>query len=872
MMSDIELDDVQVVDVTGKAHRDRPHRSHKKKCDCTPTLRCTSILIFVLIGAVYVAGVAVGNVLMFNSLETLDMRASNESINRLSMLILDDMSKLQQMVVTTGYSETAAIAIHNLITYPDMDEEDAVRALTLEAWNNTKDPTNSSRVIYGVSKEITYWALLDLNYTTRYAVYYPKGPNDTRVVGTRKHFPPPIIDAWLYKSVAAEVNNSGTFLKLLTPTEGDPRPMFISLEKIMNPNDPNKTVLGYIVGGRAIYPRMKQFSDDTPSCLVVQDGINGEEDWKDKGGLWDDDDHKMFDDEQVKTGGTFTPNKTFGGTPGFLKRENATVQKTNGRLCPTTPLFNATSTLMVGYFRLCGLDPKVYKENAGCFNVRVDRPMSMVDQGTAPVLSLSAVIIVLMIALCVFFVIFLDCVVLRRIVNLSNVIKKQTKGHAEALKDEDDTTALMSVGEEKHSEKHGKSGKSASGSTENSQATNSSDAVVTSGAPTPSSSPKPQRAKSARDELRNLKRAMEQNAIGLRKRLEAVNDSIKIQQQKIIHDKQAIQLLNLWRGRKDFFPGLRPDAMQLRYEPSRSVDDILSNPLAIEYLKTHCESDRTLENLWFILDVSWLQELETAEDNEEDEEKREQIHNVAAYAAKTIMKRYIAQNAPQQINVSAATFQKLREKDDHYTRQMFDDAVSEVKLMLNTDVLPRFQKSAAYSAMSETLYIDNSGGGEESEYSDETVSTAGSILTDNEEGENGGVTHVFAHTFKNLHPAFEVNHNVDTSSASSSHSTTTTATGAAAPSLITGTLTSASDDGAKPKEEKKKEPAKEKDEKSPLKQEEPVKKESSAENSSNSTESSSSNSISSDSESGSSPSSSSSSSSTSTGTLSEDSE
>jgi len=260
-----------------------------------------------------------------------------------------------------------------------------------------------------------------------------------------------------------------------------------------------------------------------------------------------------------------------------------------------------------------------------------------------------------------------------------------------------------------------------------------------------------------------------------------------------VHHKQAMQLLNLWCGRKDFFPGLRPNAMQLRYEPTRNLDDIINNPLAIEYLKSHCESDRTLENLWFLLDVSWLEELETAEDNEESPEKRAQIHDVAESAAKTIMKRYIVENAPQEINLSSATFMKLRAVGERYSRKMFDEAVSEVKLMLNTDILPRFQKTSAYSAMSETLYIDSSGGGtESSEFSDETVSTAGSILTDEGEDGDGNVGRVFAHTFKNLHTTFDVGRGDDNSSSYSGNSSsrvTAGPTGSVVPDSQTETTT-----------------------------------------------------------------------------------
>jgi len=218
-----------------------------------------------------------------------------------------------------------------------------------------------------------------------------------------------------------------------------------------------------------------------------------------------------------------------------------------------------------------------------------------------------------------------------------------------------------------------------------------------------------------------------------------------------------MQLLGLWCGRKEFFPGLRLNAMQLRYEPTRSLEDLLSNPLAVEYLKSHCDSDRTLENLWFILDVSWLQELETAEDNEEDPVKRKEIHAAAADVADTILNRYIVDNAPQQINISAGSFEALRQKSS-YKRVMFKDAVAEVKLMLDTDILPRFQKTNSYIAMSETIFMDSALEGDESDFSSETVSTAGSVLTDDAvEGDAGGVGNMFAFNFKNLYGSFDAN-------------------------------------------------------------------------------------------------------------------
>jgi len=746
------------------------------------------------------------------------MRQSNASINRFAMLLQDDMFKLQQLTNAAAFSKHAAGAVRNLLSLEDLTDEialeEAVKAFTLANWNNTavKDEYgNITGYKYGVSKETTYWALLDLEFNTMYSAYYPK--TGASIVGTVK-FPPPTFYPRLYKAVTTEAGRNHTILKLLTPNEGDLKPMLVSFEEVIDPSDKNQEVLGFLVAGRALLPRMKQYSDDTPTCIVIQDGPDGKTDW-------DKVDLEMFD---KVVPGSFGPNKTYGGEAVFLKRDNETVQNMEGRLCPDVPLFNATSSLMVGYFKLCGLDPKNYKEDAGCVMMRVDRPMSMVDQGTVPVITLSLVIIILMIILCVIFVFFLDYAVLRRIVNLSNVIRTQTKGHSDAMKEEDETTLTMSMQDDSiATKKHGRSGKSASGSSENSR-TADSDASGEAG-PTA-----PQRNKSARDEIENLKLIMEQNATGLRKRLEVVNENIKVEQQKTMHQKQALQLMNLWCVRKDYFPGLRHNAMELRYEPPRSLDDLLANPLAVEFLKSHCESDRSLENLWFILDVAWLHELETAEAAEEDGTKRGQIHDVATFAAKTILHRYIDANAPQQINISAETFKKLRDKGEHYSPKMFDDAVKEVKLMLDTDILPRFQKTAAYSAMSETLFRDSSGTGEESEFSDETVSTAGSVLTDEGEDGEGGVPRVFAHAFRNLNANFEVAHD-EASSTFSASSHATSGGALASASVIAGTVTTTSDEKNPKKEEPKKEEPK---------KEEPKKE---SEESSESSESSSSNSI-----------------------------
>jgi len=811
-----------------------------------------TILIFIIIGIIYVLGVVIGNVLMRQSLEALDEGSCNTSINRLALLIFDDMVKLKQLTRTYSISVPAVDFVNDPwnpeTTYAFVSSAMNVSFVYDEYGNPVLDPVTYMPVTqYSPGVEINYWAILDTNFNTIRSVYYPQNPNDTSIMtGFVQTNPQPEFSAAFYRRVVAEAKKEGGkkdagWLKLHIP-EGGPRevrePYIVSFEPIMMPGETtetlNDTIYGYLVANRQLKPRMKLFSDSVPSCISMIK-IEGDEKYFDKTDL------KMF---KKVTPGSLSGDKTYGGKPVFLKRSKKDVRKVETCICPAVRLFNDTDNLMAGYMKLCGDDPKKIRENeASCVSFRLDRPMSMVEQGTEPVILLSVEIIVMMVFLCIIFVIFLDCVVLRRIVNLSNVIKKQTHSHEEAVKD---VVAEDDAAEDDKRSHGGKKGKSAGGSGEHSVTTTSSE-----GGSAPAAS------QNARDEIGNLKRIMEQNALGLRKRLEAVNDSIKVEQQKTIRHKQAMQLLNLWCGRKDYFPGLRPNAMQLRYEPNRSLDDLLSNPLAIEYLKSHCDSDRTLENLWFLLDVSWLRELEDAEDKEEDAQKRKQIHQVASASAKTILSRYIAVNAPQQINISAASFQSLREKGDVYERGMFDDAVGEVKLMLNTDILPRFQKSTAYSAMSETLFIDSSGGGDESEFSDETVSTAGSILTDEGEEGEGGVARVFAHTFKNLHNTFDVGRdntdNSSTYSADSSRASHTMTSGAGPSSaVLLGTQTtttapggpSSVDDKGSSKDDSSNaslsdsEDDEKKEKESPKKEEEPKKAAAASADSSDSSESS----------------------------------
>ena len=717
-----------------------------------------------------VVGSVVGVITMNNVLFEADKEACNESINRFTMLFYDDIGKAKRLSRRAAWSELAATAAQVAMGINNATlaaEHPAVKAFVQHYINTTtiKNKDGVAEYYYDVSQMVNFWAIIHpYSKATLWSEFHPAENGELctfRKAESEPFFPPP----FLMGILSDDTNWPEGWVSIFAPAIV-PDIMSLTIDAIRIPDEhgnvTNSRTFGYLIAGRTVQPRMSIYADETPGCISMFSSERERE-------HFDETDFDIWDNQVEK--GSFNSKHTYGGVSAFTTRDKKDLENCSIRMCPKVPIFNATDELMTGYFQLCGLDPKVNNRTT-CMPLRLDRPMSIVELGKIPVILICVEIVGILLILISFFVIFLDCAVLRRIDKLSSVIREQTRHHREALEAVKEEAAHdESAGQTSQSD-GGKKGKSSRAYTDFSRSYTSSD----------SNDP----AVRTRDEIGLLKRAMDHNARGLRKRLEGVNESLRNEQQKALHHRQAMELLNVWCGRSDFFPGLRPNAMMLRYEPSRSLDDLLSDPIAIEYLKSHCDEQSALENLWFLMDVSFLKEIEAAEDEEEDGEMREQIHDVAETTAMTIVSRYIAVDAPQQINISAACFQSLRENAEKYERGMFEAAVNEVKLLLNTDVLPRFQKSAAYPAMSETLFINNSGDGDDSDFSDETLSTAGSILLD--PASEVEVGPVFAHTFRNLNTDFEIGGD-DGSSRSGDSSHNTAETGAGTLTTTSGTAT-----------------------------------------------------------------------------------
>jgi len=736
-----DFDDIKVVSVTGKSFRDKPNNRPKEKYKChSLSFRFRTILIYSGICLLFLIGVIILITRMRVSLEELDRDALNKSIDRFSMLLYDDVGRLQPYTRHAAWQKVTADAVTAAMrNLPN--KEEAIN-LFIQRYLNTSivyHQDGRAEQVYRCGSLVNFWGFLHpYSFATLWSEFHPGkdgGFCSLSASEPQPFFPPP----FLMGRLASGDRISG-WHSIFAPADVN-QPMAISIEAIMIPDEngvvtKDSEIYGYLIAAKTIQLHLSTFASNVPGCISMMS--KGDEEY------FDDFDIKMWNEG---TPGSFSNeyDRTFGGTPVFTKRSAEDFKRCKTRYCPSSPLFNDTTELMTGYFTLCGLDPAL-NANTTCMYFRMDRPMSRVDEGTYSVVVLSVLIIVLMVVLFVLFIIFLDLAILRRVVNLSSTIRNQTFEEEEEEGEEGEEEGEEGEGEEEGvgegtSEKKKKKrnrkrrGKSYGNSGSKSSGTDNEMGELTSG-----------------DEIRNLRLALEQNNARLRRRVQDINDTVRVERQKILHHKQAMQLLSLWCDRGEFFPGLRPNASLLRYEPTRSLESLLSNPLAVEYLKSHCDSDCTLENLFFLLDVSWLSELEEAEDNEEDPAKSKQIHQVVAATASTIVSRYIAEDAPQQINISAATFKVLRDMGGSYKRDMFKEAVGEVKLMLNTDILPRFHKTTAYSAMSENLYVDSLGAEEAEELSSESESTAGSVLSDEADA---GASNMVGFNFRNLYSTFD---------------------------------------------------------------------------------------------------------------------
>ena len=783
-----ELSDVEIVEVTGRSYKDRVRRPRRKhgRCFmfCCKSLRGRVLLVLALIA-----------VFMVVLLTGLNLHAA-----RLYTNLDQNFTATYAQLVATNINDEQHTALEFVSEYAQWPK--AIKTLktgnkaAVEAMMEFELYYENGTWITGYDANLV--VVYDKDFNVMWKVYYPPDAATGAEVGTRAATASEM--PTLPRKHLMEHNITRSWKTILIPDNNEEPFIFV----VQGVFDADGSRVGYIGCGRNLRPRLQKFAIEIDSCITpfftdaeVSNMSAG--------------DRRAF--EQVVPGAVSDAGE-WEGTGVQTLEPTAGLKYRMSRVCPVQPMYTKTKQSTTSYMVIMDDEEQAHRDEVPPILLRIDHPSRMMREGTLPLLYIMLEFVFVMVILCVVFTLFLDRAVLKPIVALTELLHRQTAEQKKEFEEELSSSGTDGVelsrlsksgsgagtgggasgdgdgngnGKTKGKGKRGK--ESMAGAPSTGTGTDSTGATGASG----------DSALQAANELGRLKERMEANAKSLRAQLDAADEALRLEQQHALRHKQAVQLLNLWCGRRDDFPGLKPHAIELRYEPTRDLDDLLGNPLAAEFLKSHCYAESTLENLWFVLDVSWLKDLEIAEANTDDREQRARLHGVAENAAQTIMARYVVPGAPQQINISADTLEHLVRLRDSYESGMFDHAFAEVKLMFDTDILPRFRKSPVYSAMSETLFVESTSSlGALSEYSedDDTVSTAGSILTDDTD-EIEGIGRTLAHAFTRIHVYRNGAPGTATQTATATGTTTGTATGTATTTVTTETTStlSAGDDG-----------------------------------------------------------------------------
>ncbi len=125
------------------------------------------------------------------------------------------------------------------------------------------------------------------------------------------------------------------------------------------------------------------------------------------------------------------------------------------------------------------------------------------------------------------------------------------------------------------------------------------------------------------------------------------------------------------------------------YAEYKSLRNILMNQIATRYFKDFCQRIFVNESLFFWLDVENYVQLPGTD--------------YMPRAAMKIARKYIYDNAQQQINISHATRADVLKCLINPSRTLFKRAQMEIFKLLEQDALPKFLRSTEFAAMQETL-------------------------------------------------------------------------------------------------------------------------------------------------------------------------
>jgi len=554
--------------------------------------------------------------------------------------------------------------------------------------------------------DVNLVALYSLNFTHVNSSFYPATSTGLQTGDVEAEVP-----LWFRVGNVGVLGRDRWMGVLSPPTVGgQSSPVFIAAwEPCTFSTTGDSSHHGYMLWAREIRPQLQELSDSVPSCITA---------W----GLSDGHNETMsaaVTEALAKVVPMeLTENGDWLGTPLVDSIPTAEIAAERDRFCPHVPLYSVnTLKTMTVFFRICdGFDGH---PPGPLF--RIDREEVMRRTANMPIIVSLSESLGLLVFISLAFILFLDFAVLRRVENLSITVMQSTTQISEGLPsalsmattpDSPNirvppvSTSFRRSASLAALRKAGTSTASLMAQQDDRDNADSDEDVVTT-----VSSPSSRTTTSglaAADEIEVLRKAVRATISAARSRVEQTHAEIREGDRRAERHRHAMQLLNLWCGRRKAFPDLQEKAKRdTRMLHSCDLDQLLANPIAVEFLKAHCRSEHSLESLLFLLDVAWLQELEIAEDEEVLCVNKRSMHDAAVAAAMAIVARYIVAGAPMEINASAESLQRLRAQDPaQYERGMFEALAREVRLAFDIDVLPRFRATTSFAALCEILDIE----------------------------------------------------------------------------------------------------------------------------------------------------------------------
>lgn len=622
-------------------------------------------LVFIVFGALalYTAG----------KFREGDYDLCDDNLNSVVRAMNDDSLKLRELMYQYSEWDDTVAAIHSLNTPNEYYFRQYYESNFL--WDGE----------WITDMKFNLVAFYDVNHTHLFSEYYPPGEGEVQVVKEKGEVPE-------FFTTDASRKIGGSYHGVIVM----PRPMIVTHLPVTYSSQTLGTQ-GYILFGKEIAPRVKTYAEEISGCITMWIG-----------------------DEQLNEGEVHGVKEHL--SPGYIKTDGEWLgpvhheskrthhlKDSKYRICPDVLEFKELPESAAGYIKIAD----EVDIDGTYFIVRVDLPETMFDTGVPPTGLLFGVTMACILAFVIVGYVYLDLNVLHRLSRIKKFLEKFKREHEEELAEaklEKASTFRWRKGNKRGSGMGSSGGISDTTGSSDSKAANTSESSTGTGTSDKSSTSGDDK-NNERDEIGKLGAALIMNVHAMERDIAVINRDIRVQRRWRRRFELACRLMNFWGGRSKAFPGLYskdpadPDYALTNYN-DMTIDVLLSRPICMEFLRVYAETGEVQENILFLLDVSWLKELERAFDEESDVERRDNIQDIIKDTVTHIFSRYIKSGAPNELNIAGDTMASIRAQEGTYFRGMFSAVIAEIKMLVATDVLIKFKGTAQYAAMSEALDIE----------------------------------------------------------------------------------------------------------------------------------------------------------------------